>query len=606
MTSKSSNVQFDVIVIGAGINGAGIARDAAMRGLKVLLLDKGDIGGGTSSGSTRLIHGGLRYLEHGEFGLVRESLREREGLLNISPHLVRPLRILVPIYKHARRGVLTIRAGMIAYDFLSFAKTLPRHHMLSVGETLQQAPGLNSEGLLGAAVYFDAQVEFAERLVLENALSAVEHGATVLTYARVDKLIVEAGKVCGVEFIQVQSSMSIVQNQPTPGTAGVSPADLGSSSTPREGSYAEHHSATARIVINAAGPWIDELLEQTGPGNSPRLIGGTKGSHLIVAPFAGAPDTAIYVEAETDRRPFFIIPWNGNYLIGTTDIRYYGDLDRVRIETEEIEYLLHETNRVIPKANLNREQILYTYSGVRPLPFTGDKDEQSITRKHFIRANPRVDNLFSIVGGKLTTYRSLAEETVDLIFKQLGRTAPQCTTDREPLPGAVARPPGTAGVRGPRPGSPAGVLDSPADPGSSSTPREGADGERHYANARVPEATSDRLSRIYGTRASLVTELISDDPSLADVFDPETGAIAAEVVFAFKHEFAQTLSDCLLRRTMVGLNSNCGLDAVEAAASVAQKHLGWSESRVNEETDAYRKEISRRFRGVTGGQYLLR
>src|SRR6266699_2692439 len=156
---------YDVIVIGAGINGAGIARDAALRGLKVLLLDKGDIGGGTSSWSTRLIHGGLRYLEHGEIGLVRESLRERETLFRIAPHLVRPLPILIPIYKTARRGPWTIRAGMIAYDLLSFDKSLSHHRMLSGEELLRRAPGLNVEGLRGAALYYDAQVEFAERLV---------------------------------------------------------------------------------------------------------------------------------------------------------------------------------------------------------------------------------------------------------------------------------------------------------------------------------------------------------------------------------------------------------------------------------------------------------
>jgi glycerol-3-phosphate dehydrogenase len=616
MASEISNDQFDVIVIGAGISGAGIARDAAMRGLKVLLLDKGDIGGGTSSWSTRLIHGGLRYLEHGELGLVRESLRERVCLMNIAPHLVRPLRMLVPIYKHAHRGVWTIRAGMIAYDVLSFGKSLPAHQMLSFSETLQQAPGLKREGLVGAAVYFDAQVEYAERLVLENALAAVEHGATVITYARVDKLRVAAGEI-RVEFTRVQSPTSNVQrpkskvqDEMSRGEEGglapaLTPTTRGRSPTIREGV------ATAPIIINAAGPWIDQVLGESA-GDSPRLIGGTKGSHLIVAPFAGASDTAIYVEAETDRRPFFIIPWNGNYLIGTTDIRYDADLDDVRIETEEIEYLLRETNRVIPGAQLTREQILYTYSGVRPLPFVNEKDEQSITRRHFIRASAHIENLFSIVGGKLTTYRSLAEETVDLIFKKLGRSMPACTTDQVALPGAIAQPPGSAGVAG----SPAdvflsaGVLVSPADRGSSSTPgfpvgqpgrsgtaREGADQERHFANARVPEATNDRLSRIYGTRSSLILNLLSEDSSLGEVFDLETRAIAAEVVFAFKHELAQTLSDCLLRRTMVGLNSTCGLDAVEAAARVAQKYLGWSASRVDQETGAYRKEISRRFRG---------
>src|SRR5215211_5405799 len=194
--------EFDVIVIGAGINGAGIARDAAMRGLKVLLVDKSDIGSGTSSASTRLIHGGLRYLEHFEFGLVRESLRERETLLKIAPHLVRPLPITIPIYKHSKRGRATIRAGMFAYDLLSLDKSLPRHRMFSRGETLKQSPGLNPAGLLGSALYFDAQIEFAERLVLENVLAAREYGAMVLTYTPVTNVVAEGGLVSGVEFVR--------------------------------------------------------------------------------------------------------------------------------------------------------------------------------------------------------------------------------------------------------------------------------------------------------------------------------------------------------------------------------------------------------------------
>jgi len=536
----SDNPQFDVIVIGAGINGAGIARDAAMRGLKVLLLDKGDIGGGTSSWSTRLIHGGLRYLEHGEFRLVRESLRERSYLLNICPHLVRPLPLLVPVYEKARRGWWTIRAGMIAYDALSSNKSLsdkslPGHRMLSPAETLQQAPALNRDGLRGAAFYFDAQVEFAERLVLENVLSAVAHGATVLTYTRVEKLIFESGAVRGVEFTcedQCRSSTEVARQ-----------------------------TAYAGIVINAAGPWIDQVLTDSSAGG-PRLIGGTRGSHLIVAPFTGAPATAIYVEAETDGRPFFIIPWNGKYLIGTTDIRYEGDLDDVHITGDEIDYLLRETNRVIPTASLTRKKIFYTYSGVRPLPFTGDKDSQAITRRHFIRAHPNLRGLFSIVGGKLTTYRSLAEQTVDLVLQQLPSHSHslECTTDRDPLPGAATTD-----------------FDSFC-----------IDFKEH---SRLPETTNDRLLRIYGTRVSLLLNLIADDPSLAKIFDSETGALSAEVVFAFTHEFATSLADCLLRRTMVGLNSARGLAAVEAAGAIARKYLGWTEQRVEDEIAAYRNEV---------------
>src|SRR6185295_15119277 len=390
------NSEFDVIVIGAGINGAGIARDAAMRGLKVLLLDKADIASGTSSASTRLIHGGLRYLEHFEFGLVRESLRERETLLRIAPHLVKPLPITIPIYKHSKRGPLTIRAGMIAYDLLSRVKSLPRHRMFSRAETLRQLPGLNAEGLLGSAQYFDAQVEFAERLVVENALDARDRGAEVVTYAPVTRIIAENGAVTGVEFV----------------------------------SEGETQVVRASVVINAAGPWVDELLERA-PVESSRLIGGTKGSHIVVGPFPGASKSAIYLEAQSDGRPFFIIPWNGNYLIGTTDVRYEDDLDEVRSEMWEVDYLLAETNRVFPEAGLTRERILFTYSGVRPLPWTRNEDERDITRRHFIREHPQLKNLLSIVGGKLTTYRSLAEECVDLVYRKLGRESPPCLTAKE-------------------------------------------------------------------------------------------------------------------------------------------------------------------------------
>lgn len=389
----------DVVIIGAGINGAGIARDASMRGLKVLLIDKGDPGCGTTSASTRLIHGGLRYLEHFEFGLVRESLREREVLLKIAPHLVKPLPIAIPIYKQGKRGRLTIRAGMILYDLLSWGKSLPNHQMRSRKQTLERWPGLNPEGLVGSALYYDAQVEFPERLVKENVQSAREFGAEVFTPTRVTGFAVENGKVSGVGFASEDGQKQITE---------------------------------AGMVINAAGPWIDFVLEQV-PVESPKLIGGTKGSHLIVPPFPTAPSNAIYLEARSDGRPLFIIPWNKLYLIGTTDVRFEGNPDEVRCEPWEIDYLLAETNLAFPGAGLTRDSILDTYSGVRPLPVTGEKAEENITRRHFIREHPRLPNLLSIVGGKLTTYRSLAEECVDLIFRKLGKESPPCRTATEVL-----------------------------------------------------------------------------------------------------------------------------------------------------------------------------
>lgn len=517
----------DVAVIGAGINGAGIARDAAMRGLSVLLVDKSDLGGGTSSASTRLIHGGLRYLEHFEFRLVRESLREREVLLQIAPHLVRVLPITIPIYEQNTRGPLTIRAGMIAYDLLSWRKSMPRHQMLSRAETLRQFPTLNPDGLFGSALYFDAQVAFAERLVLENVLAAHVQGAEVLTYTRVTKLIVENDRVSGIEFI----------------------SDDG-----------QRHFARARVTINAAGPWIDQLLEVT-PSVSSRLIGGTKGSHIIVPCFQGAPATAIYLEARSDGRPFFIIPWNGNYLIGTTDVRFDDNPDKVRSELWEIDYLLAEANIAFPQARLKREDVLYTYAGVRPLPSTGRKSEESITRRHFIREHPRLSNLLSIVGGKLTTYRSFAEECVDLIFQKLNRRSPQCRTATEVLPGAV---------------------------NFSSFAHDFAD-EKLF----MPEVRK-RWLHIYGSRAAEVAQLALSDQNLSKPINND--ALAAEIVFAFQHEAATTLADCFLRRTMIGLNGDLGLGSVEAAAEVGMRFLGWSETRAKRELEDYQR-VATKLRG---------
>jgi glycerol-3-phosphate dehydrogenase len=524
------NQTFDVIVIGAGINGTGIARDAAMRGLKVLLMDKGDLASGTTSWSTRLIHGGLRYLEHGELGLVRASLRERERLLRIAPHLVKPLPLLIPVYEKARRGKFTIRAGMIAYDLLSFDKSLAHHYMLSREDTLKRAPGLNPEGLRGAAVYYDAQIEYAERLVFENALSAFQHGAAILTYARVDKFIVENDEMRGVEFTDV----------------------LGHTA----------HVARSLVTVNVSGPWVDEVLLGANR-RTDRLICGTKGSHLVVDEFNGAPVDALYVEAQEDGRPFFIIPWNGAYLIGTTDLPYNGNLDEVTADDAEIDYLLNETNRVIPQACLNRDAIRYTYSGVRPLPCRKERDPRNITRRHFIRDHaPSLRGFASIVGGKLTTYRNLSEQTVDLLFKKLGRKSPQCRTADELLLGATAE-----------------------DVASFV--------EQFKAESNLPEAVTERLLKIYGTRAKEVLELAASDAELLEPFDSQTGAIGAEVIFSFRDEMAQTLTDCLMRRMLVGMNAMAGLDAVEAAARLAQKYLGWDDDRTAREIADYRKYVRR-------------
>jgi glycerol-3-phosphate dehydrogenase len=522
---------FDLIVIGAGINGAGIARDATLRGLSVLLVDKGDVGAGTTSRSTRLVHGGLRYLEHLELPLVRESLRERETLLHIAPHLVHPMSFLLPIYEGHKRGPALIRMGMMAYDALSLDKSLERHRMLNRAEALGREPGLREEGLRGAATYYDAQAEYPERLALENALDARRLGAVVLPYMRVTGLEHGGGVPGRVSGVALHDEL-----------------------------HDREHVARGALVVNASGPWVDAVLGELEPAAGP-LIGGTKGSHLVVEPFPGAPREAVYTEAIEDGRPYFVVPWNGQYLIGTTDTRYDGDLDAVVATDEEIAYLIGETNRLIPGAGLTPEHVLYTYAGVRPLPSAPNGDESAITRNHVIKDHaPEVEGLLSIVGGKITTYRRLAEETVDAAVKKLGRKVDKCRTHQHPLPGGTAY--AFAGFR-----------------------------ERFRATSGLPVESADRLLRIYGTRAAEALDYADGAPELREPFDPDSGAIGAEVVFSLRTELAETLADVVARRTLVGYGGHVGLEAIDAAAEIAVRYAGWSDERAEREVTAYRAEV---------------
>ncbi len=514
--------RFDVAIIGAGVNGAGIARDAALRGLRVIVLDKNDMCSGTSAISSRLIHGGLRYLEYAEIPLVYESLHERRCLRRIAEHLVKPLRISIPVFSGARRGTLLIRLGMIAYDILSFNKLLPRHDMLNRDEIKKEEPGLRTEGLLGAARYFDAQVKFAERLVLENLLAARSAGAEIRTYSEVREIRTCDGAVDAIFYID------------------------------RDGN---EHEVGVDAVVNATGPWVDEVLK-TAPKTSKRFVGGTKGSHIIVSSFEGAPKDAFYVEAAADGRPFFIIPWNDQYLIGTTDIRYDESLEEIRASRAEVDYLVAETNRVFPQANLGVGDINFAYAGVRPLPYREKGPESAITRRHIIKVNRKIaKGLISIIGGKLTTYRNLAEQTVDRLAKILRRKLPECRTRDTLLPGAW-----------------------------------GIDRAREQLAAAdfVTERASDRLLSIYGGRAAAVLELATTDPDLAMMLDTEGRYLAAEIAFVIREEFAASLTDIVFRRTMAGYDSDQGRPLFPAIAALAATEFGWT---TNEQDGELRKLI---------------
>lgn len=516
----ADRAEFDVAIIGAGINGAGIARDAALRGLSVVIIDKQDMCSGCSAISSRLIHGGLRYLEYGEIPLVYESLHERRYLRLTAEHLVKPLRICIPIFKAARRGPLLIRMGMLAYDLLSIRKTVPNHEMLNKKEIESAEPGLQREGLLAAARYYDAQVDFAERLVLENLIAARAAGAEVLTHCEVTAIKVTDGAIS-----------SLVYSDRADNT---------------------EHEVSVRTVVNAAGPWVDHVL-QTAPTRVVQHIGGTKGSHIIVGKFEGAPKDAFYVEAAADGRPFFIIPWNDQYLIGTTDIRYDGDLDKIRISSAEVDYLLSETNRVFPSADLSVADIHYAYAGVRPLPFKEEGPESAITRRHIIKVNKKVGKgLISIIGGKLTTYRNLAEQTVDRIARMQHLKLPKCRTRDTLLPGAWGLPRAE---------------------------------ERLRSLQLVSEQGVARILGIYGGRATGICELCESNGVLARAIDDKDTVLAAEVVFAIREEFAKTLTDVVFRRMMIGLDADQGRPLYTAIADIAAFEFGWSTEEKSRQLD---------------------
>jgi len=513
-----------VIVIGGGINGAAIAREAALSGLSVLLVERDDLAGGTSSASSRLIHGGLRYLEHFEIGLVRESLEERERLLRFAPHLVVPLELCIPVYERARRKRWQIALGLTLYDWLSADRSLPGHTTLTRDALLAKLPGLNADGLVGGASYFDAQARYPERLVVENALDAAANGALVKTHTRVTRIRVEGGRATGVDWLTKSG---------------------------------ESGGAQARIVVNAAGPWVDEVL---GSIRHTRLIGGTKGSHLIAPRFPGAPSAGVYVEAGSDARPLFILPWNDLLLVGTTDERVEGDPGAAAMTQRELEYLARETERVFPAASGLASRVLYTCTGVRPLPYQPREEEGAITRRHLIRRHRAARGLYSIVGGKLTTHRALAEDVLGVLRARLPDLKRRRPTRGRPLPGALG-----------------------------AKEREELLAE---VTATLSAAQAVRLAGIYGSAARRVAELARSDPELGSTLGA-SATLVAELVYALEVEWAETLDDLLQRRCMAGLGPDFGLGAAEPAARWLVRLGVWDAARAELELKDYRARAAR-------------
>lgn len=384
---------FDVLVVGGGIVGAGIARDAAMRGLKTALVERGDFASGTSGKTSRLVHGGLRYLKNYKIGLVRQAIRERDRLLRQSPALVKPLAFTIPAYEGRGVGRTTMRFGLWVYDFLSRDKILPRRRWLTPEEVREREPRLATQSLGGGGLYHDAVTNDA-RVVLAVVHAAADAGAVVANYAEVTALVRAQGLVAGAKV--------------------------------RERHGSEEFEVRASVVVNATGVWLDRLRSATGETLRP-----TKGIHIFLPRKKIGNHEAVVLYAKRDGRILFVLPWGALTLVGTTDTDFRGDPDRVLPEAPDVAYLLETLNAAFPESNVGPSDVVSAYAGLRPLIREGKpKEESDVSREHEIFED--ADGLMSVAGGKLTTHRAMAEEVVDRVCARLRRRIP-CRTRDAPI-----------------------------------------------------------------------------------------------------------------------------------------------------------------------------
>ena len=530
MVARLGSESFDVAIIGGGINGAAIARDAAMRGLSVALIDKGDFAGATSSRSSKLIHGGLRYLPQGHLRLVYQALRERERLRRLTaPHLVRPIHFLMPFFRGRRPGRHVIALGLALYDLMAWTPRAERHRRLTAAQVKLLEPGLRADGLTGGAGYYDGTGDDA-RLTLENVLDAAYHGAVTLNYVAVEAFT--AARPLRALTVRDQVDNTVIN-------------------------------VTARSIVNAAGPWVDDLRRIDDPA-CPPIVRLTKGVHLIVA-VARLPVRNPLVLTDHDGRIVFLMPHDGYVLIGTTDTNFAGDRDQVAVEPADVAYLLDVINDALPGTALVAGDVAYGFAGLRALPrMAGDASPSSVSREELIVASP--SGMITVAGGKLTTHRAIAEEVVDRLVRDFALPARSCATRTLPLPGA----------------RPLGDEDASDD----------------SCWHGLPLATRGRLEARYGTRAVLVARLAAEREELAEPLAVGAPVIGAEVVFAARYELARTVADFLVRRTaMVWRAPAAARAAAPLVARLLASELGGDTARETAEADTFRQRIAPPFRG---------
>jgi glycerol-3-phosphate dehydrogenase len=517
-----SRTSFDLLVVGGGITGVCVAWDAALRGLRVALVEKDDFGGATSAATSKLIHGGLRYLREREFRLVRESLHERRVLELIAPHLVYPIPFLIPTFK-GRQGKVPLTLGMIVYELLAYdraqvddqSKRIPSHKNLSPQRVREMEPGIPSDGLTGGILFYDCQMYSPERLTLEFMLSAAARGARHANYAKVTGFLADGGRITGAE----------VEDRLTE----------------------KRFNFRARLVANVTGPWADLLLETlSGEASKAGRMVRSKGIHLITRPIVHNSAVVLITD---EGRHVFLVPWRERTLIGTTDTPYDGHPDELTVSEEEILAFIHEVNEALPTAHLERRDVLAFYAGLRPLV---GKDTQVETyhasRKYeiFDHREEGTEGLLTVVGGKYTTARSLAKKLVDQVFQALGHEPPECKTENTPLYGGNVGRFDDFLQR---------VLDEEGDVFSP--------------------VVLENLVRSYGSRYEDVLYLARRDPVLSEPLHPDLPEIGAQVVHAVRNEMARSLGDVVFRRTSLCTLMHPGQACLERVCELMARELGW-------------------------------
>lgn len=510
---------FHVIVIGGGINGVAIARECARAGKRTLLVEQNDFASGVTSRSTRIIHGGLRYLEHGELGLVRESLRERERLIRERSHLVHPVQFLFLLNEQTQRSAMKVRAGLWLYQKTA-GRAAPKPSEIEM-KRVQRALDAGHQWLM--LNFEDAQCEFPERLTAEWMIEAADAGAIVRNHCEVLAIDVGQGRVRGVLL--------------------------------RDRTNGRDERVDGSWIINATGPWADRICQRSTIRTGKPMLGGVRGSHIVLPRFAGAPTAALYTEA-SDGRPVFVLPWNDQTLVGTTEVPDAGDPGKTAPSNEEIEYLLRTAAQLFPKAKFTAGDIKYAFAGVRPLPNSPGDKPSAVTRRHFLHdhADDGAAHLISVIGGKLTTAASLARECA----RKIGLAVEE--------PKAVTIGPGS--------------LDPMLDQEVLDIARAGS----------ISEETARGMMEWHGRRAMEIARMALVSAELRAPICPHTSHIVAEVLEAYRKEFAVTLADALLRRVPVALgpcwSESCSREAALRIGAV----LGWTDQDLGANLEAFDTE----------------